>query len=65
MSMDYIRRYYGVPAKRGGRVIANGKPGVIVGAQGQYLRVRIDGEKAVGNWHPDWNMIYLHQEAAK
>lgn len=59
MSADYIRVAYDVPAKRGGRVIADGKPGTIVGFQGQYLRIRLDGEKAVQSWHPTWHMEYL------
>lgn len=59
MSMDYVRRYYGVPAKRGARVVADGRPGVIVGARGAYIRVRLDGDKFARNWHPTWAMDYL------
>lgn len=58
MTAAYVRRYYKVPAKRGGRVIANGKPGVITGFDGQYLRVRLDGEKRSTPWHPTWRMEY-------
>lgn len=42
-AMDYIRKRYNIPAKRGGRVKFQGKEGVIIGAKGAYLRIRIDG----------------------
>ena len=57
--MDYIRRYYGVPAKRFGRVKFQGKPGTITGSDGAYLRVRLDGQKRVGKYHPTWEIEYL------
>lgn len=58
---DYVRRYYGVPAKRGMRVIADGHPGTITGytRAGAYLRVRLDGERRSDSWHPTWRMDYL------
>lgn len=34
MSMEYIRRAYNVPAKRGQRVRFQGKPGTITGSKG-------------------------------
>lgn len=58
MSAAYVRRYYKVPAKRGMRVVADGKPGQIVGFSGQYLRIRLDGEKCIRNWHPTWHIEY-------
>lgn len=58
MSAEYVRNYYKVPAKRGMRIVADGKPGKIVGFDGQYLRVRLDGEKRIGSWHPTWNIDY-------
>lgn len=58
MSAEYVRSYYGVPAKRGMRVIAAGKPGTIVGFDGPHLRIRLDGEKYAGNWHPTWRIEY-------
>ncbi len=57
--MDYIRRHYGVPAKRGGNVMFQGKPGVIIGSRGPYLRIRLDGMKRVFNCHPTWEIEYL------
>lgn len=61
--MAYIRRAYGVPAKRGGRVILNPDHvglgvGRIVSASGQYLRVRFDSGTCTV--HPG-NVIYLDQ----
>lgn len=55
----YVRSRYGVPAKRGMRVIANGKPGRITSSAGNYIRIRLDGEKKSDYWHPTWNMEYL------
>ncbi|MFB6392585.1 hypothetical protein [Polymorphospora lycopeni] len=58
MSMQYIRNYYGVPAKRGMRVVADGKPGVITGTIAASLRIRLDGEKHSAPWHPTWRIEY-------
>ena len=61
MSMAYIRDYYGVPAKRGGRVVFNDKPGVIVGSRSQYLRIRLDSDPSTQRprtVHPTWRMEY-------
>lgn len=52
-SFGYVRAYYGVPAKRGARVIADGKPGVITKGDGAHIRIRLDGEKHARPWHPD------------
>ena len=68
MSMDYIRRTYNVPAKRGGRVIytdANGKawPGVITAARSGRLLVRLDDNlprsRARAKLHPTWQVEYM------
>ncbi len=45
--MDYIRRFYGVPAKRGRRVRFKGVPGTITGSCNARLRIRLDGD----NWY--------------
>jgi len=60
VEMDYIRKFYGVPAKRGARVIygASGY-GTIVGSMGAYIRVRMDGEKQVRSYHPTYLMTYI------
>jgi hypothetical protein len=57
-SLDYVRRYYGVPARRGMRVVADGKPGVITCGAGAHIRIRLDGEKRSHPWHPTWHMDY-------
>lgn len=63
MSLRYIRRYYEVPAHRGARVEYTGhqdvKQGTVVGSAGARLRVRMDGEKHTGIYHPTWCMSYL------
>jgi hypothetical protein len=55
---NYVRDYYGVPAKRGMRVEIDGKGGVITGFDGAHLRVRLDGEKHSVNAHPTWRVTY-------
>lgn len=59
MSMEYIRTHYAVPAKRGGRVEYEGKPGVITGTRDAHLRIRLDGEKHSLPYHPTWHIKYL------
>lgn len=67
MTLEYIRKYYGVPAKRGQQVHykATGSSridwqGRIVGASGGRLRVRFDGHKRTYVVHPaDDGLHYL------
>ena len=64
MSMDYIRRTYDVPAKRGARLrfkdgLNGDRDGTVVGARGAYLRVRMDGETRIRTLHPTWRVEYL------
>lgn len=57
MSIAYIRKYYQLTVKRGDRVrVFDGKLGVVVGAQGAYLRIKLDGEKRAGSYHPTWEL---------
>lgn len=69
MSMDYIRRAYGVPAKRGARIsFVRGQQqvfGTIVGARNARLRVRMDGERTVCSLHPTWRVGYHEQSSAQ
>lgn len=58
MTMQYIREFYGVPAKRGARVTVNGKQGVITGSVGAYIRVKFDGDSYSKQCHPDWRVKY-------
>ena len=58
MTMQYIRKAYDVPAKRGMRVTVNGQPGTIAGSDGQYIKVRYDGDKFTRRCHPTWHVEY-------
>lgn len=64
MTLKYIRDHYGVPAKRGQKLIysGSGRPleGVIINAQGAHLMVRIAefGERPV-KLHPTWEIEYV------
>lgn len=63
MSLEYIRNYYGVPAKKGGRVNAYGKPGTITGARHAHLLIKLDGEQQSARpYHPTDGIEYLEQE---
>lgn len=59
MSMSYVRSHYGVPAKRGGRVVFDGQPGTITSSSAGRLRVRLDGHTRPSVVHPTWRMTYL------
>ena len=64
MSMKYIRRTYGVPARRGGRVeylASDGERmfGTITGSRGGNLRVRLDVADHSMCFHPTWALRYL------
>lgn len=52
MSMDYIRRVYGLAVKRGDRVRYANATGSIVAARGAYLRIRMDDHRRVFSLHP-------------
>lgn len=66
--MAYIRQTYGVPAKRGMRVeYMSGRDyelmqGVIVGSRGAHLRIRLDGARHSGLFHPTYNLVYFTPE---
>lgn len=63
--MHYIRKRYGVPAKRGARIRFTpsrneSSEGTIVGSRGTYLRVRFDNDpKHIATLHPTWEVTYL------
>jgi hypothetical protein len=64
MSMEYIRNYYRVPAKRGARVEYNDgagyvRQGVIASARNGRLMVRLDGDKHPYPFHPTCDLRYL------
>ena len=64
MSLEYIKDYYRVPVRVGGRVKYTGgkqpQYGTIVGARNQYLLIRLDREAhEPGSYHPTWEITYL------
>lgn len=60
MSAEYVRRYYGVPAKHGGRVVVDGFPATITGFRDHYLLVRLDHEPhRLQLAHATWHVQYL------
>ncbi|PYE89651.1 hypothetical protein [Phyllobacterium leguminum] len=71
MSMAWVRKYYSVPAKRGGRIEYTGgwndksksRFGTIRSASSGRLRIQLDGEKHVTYFHPTWEIRYLDAEA--
>lgn len=73
MSMDYIRRTYGVPAKRGARIQFDGgdphdgpQLGTITSATcSGHIRVRFDGQRRVCRLHPTWAVQYLNTGAKR
>jgi hypothetical protein len=56
----YVRQHYGVPACIGRKVIAYGKPGIILEDRGHYIGVALDDDKKVrvGNYHPTDGIVY-------
>lgn len=62
-AMEWVRRAYKVPAKRGGRVeySGDGTPelGTIKSASGGRLNIKLDGVKHVMPFHPTWRLKYL------
>lgn len=62
-AMERTRRWYGVPAKRGGRVVytGNGKRelGTIRSARDCRLRVKLDDYRHPVLLHPTWEIEYL------
>lgn len=60
MSMQRIRKSYGVPAKRGMRITFRGKPCTISGTTrgATYLTIRFDGSNTSHRIHPTWEVEY-------
>ena len=56
----YVRQHYQVPAEVGRRIIAYGKPGVILADRGHYIGVVLDEDpkKRISNYHPTHEMQY-------
>lgn len=61
MTMQSIRQFYSIPAKRGMRITHEGKPATITGTTRgpMYLRVRFDDDpKQTFPIHPTWAVKY-------
>lgn len=52
MSLKYISEHYGVPAKRNEPVEYEGRKGVVTGASGPHVLVKLDGDKHALPYHP-------------
>lgn len=69
MSIDYIRKTYGVPARRGGRVEYTGcgdkELGTIRSARGSHLNIQLDGVNHTMPFHPTWKLRYLDAAAIR
>lgn len=63
MSMEWVRKNYGVPAIRGGRVLYTGcgrkEFGTIRSARGSHLNIQLDGVKRPLPFHPTWELEYV------
>lgn len=61
--MESLRRYYGVPAKRGQRILFRGLAfpvaGRIISARDHKLWIRTDDGRRFGPLHPTWEIEYL------
>lgn len=68
MTIAWVRKYYKVPAKRGGRVeyTGEGTPerGTITSASGGQLYIKLDGKPHSLPFHPTWKLRYLEGEEA-
>lgn len=60
MSLEFIRKSYGVPAEIGRAVVCSGEPGVIVGFNSAHIEVLLDKHKpgTTGYYHPTWEVVY-------
>lgn len=60
--MESLRRYYGVPAKRGGEILFTGLKhpvtGRIISARDHKLWIRTSDGRRFGPLHPTWEVEY-------
>ncbi|TDB26820.1 hypothetical protein ATCM_03690 [Stenotrophomonas sp. ATCM1_4] len=66
--MEWVRKNYGVPAKRGGRVEYTGdgrpEPGTIISATPSgHLKVELDSRPRAVRLHPTWKLRYLDADS--
>lgn len=65
MSLEYIRKFYEVPAHIGGRVKFKDRMGTITGANGPHLLITLDGDNFAGSYHPTWKVDYSPLQTPK
>lgn len=58
-----IRTKFGVPARRGHVVQVNGRPGIITGMSGDFVRVRLEGSDAGLPFHPH-DIVYASTKSS-
>lgn len=57
---EYIRNYYGVPIKKGAKVIYKSVDGSVTGVSGPHAMIKLDGEKHAKPYHPkDENLVWV------
>lgn len=64
-AFDYIRKQYDVQVQKGSRVVAHGSPGVVTGARGAYLLIKLDGEALSDIYHPTHGIEYQTEQSGK
>lgn len=64
MTMAEIRKWRGVPARRGMHVLDRhtNRIGVITGTASGYLRIRLQGNNFSLCYHPTWKLDYLTKD---
>lgn len=67
-NMSWVRKNYGVPAKRGMRVLYTGNGAREYGtirsaACGGHLNIQLDGIRGTMPFHPTWQLSYEPIEA--
>ena len=62
-SLEYIRQFYNLPARRGAVVFYKGHRGKVTSAINGHVRVRLDGESQARIYHPnDEDLIWSNPE---
>lgn len=57
MSFEYIRNAYGIDAKEGSRITyLDEYEGTIVGVNGQYFEIQLDGDDGSALYHPTYKL---------
>ena len=58
--VESLRRQYRIPLKKHAPVEYRGRRGQVVGTDGQYIWIQLDGEQqAIGLCHPTWEMTWF------